>query len=121
MHRCDPQTSLRLRVLLERYGLQLALLDDAAAIPGSYWGAHAGGDYDEENAVCYLEILLAQQFGLAAQEICADMDAWGYTFRLGSAYAWFTHDAEDARAWLLRNGLITSQGAPTWRCRESRA
>ncbi|HYM47987.1 MAG TPA: hypothetical protein VES91_05870, partial [Burkholderiaceae bacterium] len=42
----------------------------------------AGGDFDEENAVCYLEILLAQELGLTAAEICADMDAWGYTFRL---------------------------------------
>ena len=30
----------------------------------------------------------------------ADMDAWGYTFRLGSAHAWFEHDAEDAREFL---------------------
>ena len=27
------------------------------------------------------------------------MDAWGYSFRLGSARAWFEHDAEDARQW----------------------
>ena len=30
----------------------------------------------------------------------ADMDAWGYTFRLGSARAWFERDAEDAAAFL---------------------
>lgn len=78
----------------------------------------AGGDYAEEDAVCYLQILLAGALGVPARAICAAMDAWGYTFRLGSAYAWFTRDAEDARAWLLRHGLITSQGAPTWRRRE---
>jgi hypothetical protein len=79
----------------------------------------AGGDYAEEDAVCYLQILLAQQIGVSAERICADMDAWGYTFRLGSAHAWFMQDAADARAWLVRNGLITSQGLLTWRRREA--
>ncbi|MBI3896951.1 MAG: hypothetical protein HY308_01485 [Gammaproteobacteria bacterium] len=77
----------------------------------------AGGDYDEENAVCYLEIVLAHELGLSAHEICADMDAWGYTFRLGSAYAWFTEDAEDARQWLLNYGLLTPECTPTWQAR----
>jgi hypothetical protein len=77
----------------------------------------AGGDYAEEDAVCYLQVVLAQHLGVCVNDICADMDAWGYTFRLGSAYAWFTRDAEDARAWLLHHGLITSQETPTWRCR----
>lgn len=78
----------------------------------------AGGDYDEENAVCYLEIVLAHELGVGTEKICADMDAWGYTFRLGSAHAWFTQDADDARTWLLRHGLIAADGTPTWRCRE---
>lgn len=78
----------------------------------------AGGDYAEENAVCYLQILLARQLGVSARDACGDMDAWGYTFRLGSAYAWFTQDAEDARAWLLRHGLITPDNIPTWRYRK---
>jgi hypothetical protein len=77
----------------------------------------AGGDDAEESAVCCLEIVLAQQLGVAARRICADMDAWGYSFRLGSAYAWFTRDAADSRRWLLRHGLITSAGALTWHCR----
>lgn len=76
----------------------------------------AGGDYDEENAVCYLQIVLARTLGMTAAATCADMDAWGYTFRLGSAHAWFTGDAEDARAWLRRHGLLTAADAPTW-CR----
>jgi hypothetical protein len=72
----------------------------------------AGGDYDEENAVCYLQILLADLFdGVGRQRMCADMDAWGYTFRLGSAQAWFERDAEDARAWLTNEGLIDALGA----------
>jgi hypothetical protein len=40
------------------------------------------------------------------------MDAWGYTFRLGSAGAWFEHDAENARDWLIEHGLLTSAGEP---------
>lgn len=59
----------------------------------------AGGDYDEENAVCYLQILLAdfiEQMG--RHRMFKDMDRWGYTFRLGSAQAWFEKDADDARA-----------------------
>jgi hypothetical protein len=70
----------------------------------------AGGDYDEENAVCYLQILLADQFeGVGRERMCRDMDAWGYTFRLGSARAWFEQDAEDARRWLASRGLIDEQ------------
>ncbi|MFU8878218.1 MAG: hypothetical protein ACNA7E_08760, partial [Wenzhouxiangellaceae bacterium] len=54
----------------------------------------AGGDYDEENAVCYLQILLAGKIEGYGSEACMrDMDAWGYSFRLGSARAWFEHDA----------------------------
>jgi len=68
----------------------------------------AGGDYDEENAVCYLQILLADEIpGFGRQRMMADMDAWGYSFRLGSASAWFRRDADDARAWLQRHGLVT--------------
>ncbi|MFL6623090.1 MAG: hypothetical protein ACJ8KA_00260 [Sulfurifustis sp.] len=77
----------------------------------------AGGDYGEENAVCYLQIVLARELGVSAEEICADMDAWGYTFRLGSAYAWFSRDADDARAWLLERGLMTPDDRPTWKLR----
>lgn len=67
----------------------------------------AGGDIPEENAVCYLQILLADAIpGMGRARMCADMDAWGYTFRLGSAAAWFEHDAEDARAWLEERGLV---------------
>jgi hypothetical protein len=75
----------------------------------------AGGDYAEEDAVCYLQIVLAQQLGVSAAEICADMDAWGYTFRLGGAYAWFTRDAGDAREWLVRHGLLGDSDVSTWR------
>lgn len=79
----------------------------------------AGGDYDEENAVCYLQIVLADEIrGMGRDRMMADMDAWGYTFRLGSAKAWFENDAEDARRWLVEHGLLTAQGRPTFRLRD---
>jgi hypothetical protein len=77
----------------------------------------AGGDYDEENAVCYLQILLATELpGFSRAQMQNDMDAWGYTFRLGSARAWFEGDAEDAYAWLQREGIVDQEGI-TWRLR----
>jgi len=45
--------------------------------------------------------------------LMADMDAWGYSFRLGSTAAWFAGDAENARQWLVEHGLLDSQGRPT--------
>lgn len=78
----------------------------------------AGGDYAEENAVCYLQIVLADHLaGCSREQMQADMDAWGYTFRLGSARAWFEQDADDAREWLLTQGIIDRDGMPTWRVR----
>jgi hypothetical protein len=67
----------------------------------------AGGDFAEENAVCYLQILLAHGIpGMGRDRMLADMDAWGYTFRLGSARRWFEEDAADAHEWLVGRGLI---------------
>lgn len=61
----------------------------------------------EEDATCYLQIVLAGQLpGVGSARLMADMDAWGYTYRLGSTKAWFEQDAEDARAWLLERGLL---------------
>jgi len=79
---------------------------------------NVGGDYDEENAVCYLQILLADRLpAMGRQRMWQDMDEWGYTFRLGSARAWFEEDAEDARQWLLGHDLIDADGNPGWRLR----
>lgn len=76
----------------------------------------AGGDFDEENRTCYLQVLLADALpGFGRARMFADMDAWGYSFRLGSAQAWFEQDAEDARAGLLEGGLIDAVARPTWR------
>lgn len=78
----------------------------------------AGGDYDEENGVCYLQIVLGDQFRECGQErMMADMDSWGYTFRLGSARRWFEEDADDARRWLLQHDLIDREDRPTWKLR----
>jgi hypothetical protein len=42
----------------------------------------------EEDAVCVLQALLGDALpGVGAARVLADMDAWGYTFRLGSARA----------------------------------
>lgn len=71
---------------------------------------NAGGDYDEENAVCYWQIMICDRLeGMDRSQMCADMDAWGYTFRLGSAASWFQQDAEDARAWLIAHGLMDAR------------
>ncbi len=65
----------------------------------------AGGDDSEENAVCYLQILLADEIpGVGRDRLMEDMDRWGYSFRLGSTRAWFEGDAEDAREWLIARG-----------------
>lgn len=80
----------------------------------------AGGDDLEETAVCYLQILLADfLLGVGRERLMRDMDAWGYSFRLGSAAKWFATDAEDALAWLRAEGLVDSQGSPIFILRGS--
>jgi len=146
-------------VVLARHGLDLRIVPNSEAIPGSYWGdseaglkgttlyarpdtplhsvlheaAHficmtperragldtdAGGDEAEECGVCYLQLLLAAelpQCGFA--RACADMDEWGYSFRLGSTRAWFEQDAADARHWLQAHGIVDAAGQLTGQCR----
>jgi len=78
----------------------------------------AGGDYDEENGVNYLQILLSEYVPeCGCERMFADMDAWGYSFRLGSAKAWFEQDADDTRQWLLQYALIDAQQQLTWQLR----
>ena len=74
----------------------------------------AGGNDLEESAVCYLQVLLAEEIPrLGRQRLCAEMDEWGYSFRLGSTAAWFETDAADARQWLIDHGVIDPAGALT--------
>ena len=75
----------------------------------------AGGDDLEEAAVCYLQVLLADYLeGVGRERLMADMDRWGYSFRLGSTRAWFERDARDAKKFLLIHGLIDEKSAPTF-------
>ena len=68
---------------------------------------NAGGDSAEENAVCYLQILLSDALpDMGRARMFADMDTWGYSFRLGSAQKWFEEDAEDAKNWLAEKKLL---------------
>jgi hypothetical protein len=65
-----------------------------------------------------LQVLLADHLpGFGSARMFQDMDAWGYSFRLGSAQAWFATDAEDARQFLLAHDLIDKDGEPTWKLR----
>ena len=64
----------------------------------------------EEDAVCVLQALLGDQLpGVGKEQIWADMDEWGYTFRLGSAKAYFEKDACEAFAFLMAQGLMNAE------------
>jgi len=79
---------------------------------------NAGGDDLEEAAVCYLQIVLADLIpGVGRERLMQDMDAWGYSFRLGNTLAWFTHDADDARSWLVERSILAESGEATFRLR----
>ncbi len=68
----------------------------------------AGGDDVEESAVCYLQLLLADRLcGVGRERLMRDMDAWGYSFRLGSTREWFENDAEDAKRFLMERELFS--------------
>jgi hypothetical protein len=80
----------------------------------------AGGDDEEECAVCFLQIVLADELSqLGRDRMLADMDAWGYSFRLGSARSWFESDAADARNWLLAHHLVDGALRPTFVLRQA--
>jgi len=90
-----------------------SLLHEAAHLivlePARRAGVHtdATDSIEEENAVCVLQSLLGDALaGVGGQRVLADMDAWGYTFRLGSAAAYVGEDADDAWQWLATRGLV---------------
>lgn len=80
---------------------------------------NAGGTSDEENAVCYLQILLSDHFTqFSKAKMMQDMNSWGYNFMLGSSEAWFKEDAEDARQWLIKHKLINAANQPSYQLRD---
>jgi len=89
-------------------GSHWLLMDDARR---AVLHTDAGGSLMEENAVCYLQILLADKLPSVGRErMMSDMDTWGYTFRMGSTKAWFEGDAEDALQFLQAHGTAPSLG-----------
>lgn len=80
----------------------------------------AGSDDLEEAAVCYLQIVLADYLsGVGRKRLMRDMDAWGYSFRLGSTARWFASDAADAKAWLQAEQLLNPVGEPRFSLRNT--
>jgi len=80
----------------------------------------AGSDDAEENAVCYLQILLADEIeSLGRERMFSDMDSWGYSFRLGSSRAWFEADAQDAQDWLIAHNLLGAGQRPRLTLRQT--
>jgi hypothetical protein len=78
----------------------------------------AGGDDLEESAVCYLQVLLADELdGVGRDRLMIDMDTWGYSFRLGDTRSWFERDAGDARKWLIDHGLLNTSESPVFQLR----
>ncbi len=70
----------------------------------------ANGDQDEEMAVCGLQALLADRIpGYSRAQLFTDMDAWGYSFVLGSAAAWFAQERDEALAWLHHHDVIDAE------------
>ncbi len=68
---------------------------------------NAGSDDLEESAVCYLQVVLADYLpGVGRRRLMQDMDTWGYSFRCGTTERWFLEDADDARAWLVKQGVL---------------
>jgi len=157
---CSDINLKNLQSLLDRYGMDIKIVNDNEPIPGSFWhppeaglikntlyirndtpvhsalheachyicmdntrrenlDTDAGGTAIEENGVCYLQILLSNYINeMGTTRMFNDMDEWGYSFRPGSAKAWFEQDAEDAFEWLLKNNIITSDSKPIWMLRK---
>ncbi|MEL7185240.1 MAG: hypothetical protein AAFN50_02250 [Pseudomonadota bacterium] len=78
----------------------------------------AGGDDIEESAVCFLQVVLSDWIdGVGRDRLMLDMDAWGYSFRLGTTRAWFECDADDAEDFLKNHGLLDDKCQPTFTLR----
>lgn len=80
----------------------------------------AGGTAEEEDACCYLQLILSDYVPGFNQHIhLHDMNIWGYNFRLGSSARWFYADSDDARDWLIRHNIIDEKNQPTWALRQN--
>ena len=78
------------------------------------------GGFDEENGVCYLQILMSDLLrDVGKNRMMQDMDNWGYTFRLGNAKTWFEQDSDDARQWLCYHKIIDSKQNITLQLRDN--
>ena len=72
----------------------------------------AGSDESEEDAVCLLQLMVADGLpGVGWRRLAVDMDAWGYRFMAGSTAAWFRCDSAAARRWLDDHGLVQAVAA----------
>ena len=79
----------------------------------------AGGSALEENACCFLQLLLSDYIPGFNQHIhLHDMNTWGYNFRLGSSSCWFYADSDDARDWLIQHKIVNETNQPTWNTRQ---
>jgi hypothetical protein len=79
----------------------------------------AGGDDLEEAAVCYLQVVLGDDIDTVGRDrLIADMDTWGYSFRLGNTRAWFESDSQDARKWLIDHMLLSADDQSSFRLRD---
>ncbi|MGH1537992.1 MAG: hypothetical protein ACRBDX_08085 [Gammaproteobacteria bacterium] len=79
----------------------------------------AKGTTTEENATCYLQILLSDHIeDYSRSQLMKDMDDWGYSFRLGSTHSWFFQDAQDTQQWLISQQVINEHGKPSWKLRK---
>ena len=59
------------------------------------------GSQAEEDAVCYLQVLMSELIpDMGSERMFTDMDSWGYSFMFGSSRTWFFEDANDAKATL---------------------
>jgi hypothetical protein len=89
--------------LLHEAGHLIVLSDEKRAAVHT----DASDSVAEEDAVCVLQAILADELpGVGRERIWSDMDEWGYTFRLGSAKAYFQQDAADAFLLLQQHSLI---------------
>ncbi len=78
----------------------------------------AGADDVEEEAVCYLQVLLADALpGVGSTRLMQDMDSWGYSFRVGQTADWFESDSKRAADWLRDKALIDAEARPTFQLR----